>query len=289
MKKLSLGLAGILMPMLFMSCTNTKTTAIQEETETENLLGVSKPVFEKFVVVIEDHELPIYQKADKNSPILYCWTEDIESDMADVQYHWSGETVAEGYVSNECGVWEGCILAVLSEEGDFYKVNTLGDFGDIEVGYLPKTAVRDISTEPYTADVAEAVEWHQTMVIKDGKYKNLVLTDNFDELWGESIELGVLLDGCIAYPVGAKADCDVDVTLDKIKVSKEENYITFFFPKNIRNRPTSEGFEEIVDLKKLSEEQVGEICETLMSQKYDKVRFDYYVPDYGVTSVTTKK
>lgn len=291
MKKLFFVLAGMLMSILFMSCTNAKTTAAQESepAEEENLLGIRKPVFEKFVVVNEGHESPLYQKADKNSPTLCCWTEDIESDMADVQYHWSNEKVAEGYAPNDCVTWEGCILAVLGEEGDFYRVSTLGDYGDIEAAYVPKAAVGDLTTEPYTAEVAEAVEWHQTMVIKDGKYKNLVLTDNFDELWGESIELGVLLDGCIAYPVGAKADCDVDVTLNKIKVSKEENYITFFFPKNLRNRPWSVGFGETVDLEKLSEEQIEEICEALMSQEYDKVRYDYYAPGYGVTSVTAKK
>lgn len=279
------------MSMLFMSCTNAKTTAAQESepAEEENLLGIQKPVFEKFVVVTEGHESLFYQKADKNSPTLCCWIEDIESDMADVQYHWSNEKVAEGYVSDDCVTWEGRILAVLGEEGDFYRVSTLGDYGDIEAAYLPKDVVGDITTEPYTAEVAEAVAWHQTVVIKDGKYKNLVLTDNFDELWGESIELGVLLDGCIAYPVGAKAECDVDVTLDKIKVSKEENYIGFFFPKNLRNRPASEGFGETVDLKNLSEEQIGVICEALMGQAFDWVRYDYYTPDYGVTSFTVKK
>ena len=287
MRKLFFMLAGILMPLLF-GCTNAKASAVQEE-EASNLFDISKPAFEKFVVVNSEESVPIYQKADKNSPVLCRWMEDIESDMADVQYQWSDKAVPAGYISETDGAWPGAAYAVLGEEGDFYIVNILNEYSDIEAGYLLKEYVSDVSAEPITTEKIEEIPWQQSVVIRDGKYKNLVLTDNHDELWGESMEVGVMLDGCVAYPFSGKIYCDLNTELDKPRLFTEENTLCYQYPQDKSHECSEDGFEEdytyvAVDLKKLSDEEKADIFETVLKRPFEKVRFEYSLP-MGLTMV----
>ena len=296
MKKLFFVLAGILMPLLLMNCTNAKTGAAQTEAEAEDeaggLFAIGKPVFEKFVVVNADEGTPIYQKANPNSPTLCRWME--KKGWGD-QYQWSDKAVPDDYRSNESMAWAGDLYAVTGEEGDFYKVNLLNLSDDIEAGYILKDQTSDISPEPYTIDLVEEFELDMEYmescqrVIKEGKYKNLVVCFSTPEINGEfkeRLELGVMLDGCIAYPLAGEIHGCSKPDLDKVKLSDEGDYVLLNYPESMVLK--QDDGQDLIDLRKLSEDEIGEIVNTMQSRKFDKVRYDFLFPAMGIRSITLK-
>ena len=113
-------LLGALIPMLLACCTGKKSNG--QEAEAQPLFDITAPAFDKFVVVADDEGTPVYKEADTSSPMLVYWTEDIESDMAGVENHWSNEAVKSGYISDSFVAWPGTVYAVLGEEGYPYTV-----------------------------------------------------------------------------------------------------------------------------------------------------------------------
>ena len=296
MKKISFWLAGMLMPLLLVNCTNAKPVAAQTETEAEakagGLFAIQKPAVEKFVVVNADEGTPIYRKADKESPTLCRWME--EEDWGE-QYQWSDKAVADGYRSNECMAWAGDLYAVTGEEGDFYKVNLLNYTDDSEEGFILTDQTSDISPEPYTIDMAEEFELDTEYmescqrVIKEGTYKNLVVCFSTPEINGEfkeRLELGMMMDGCIAYPLAGEIHCWSEPELDKVKLSDEGDYVLCNYPESMVMKQ-DEG-QDLMDLRKLSEDEIGEMVNMMQSRKFDRVRYEFFFPAMGIRSITMK-
>lgn len=262
----------MLTALLMVSCKGNASEATKE-----NLMGVEMPAIQKFVVVT-DEEAPVYKEADTNSPTLVQWIEDIESDMADVQYQWSDEEVPVGYVTSLAYRYAGMACAVVGEKGDFYEISTLGEYCDIQTGYILKSATGDVEQQPLTAEVAEADdEWSITRVVKDGKYKGLTLCAIADELWGESMRIGVMLDGCIAYKYTVYNIEDEEVK--KLTIVNEDGVVSLRYPASLA-RETEEDFTRTLDPNKLSDEQLGEIVDwvTTQMEQPDVIRYEYYFP-----------
>ena len=280
-------LLGALIPMLLACCTGKKSN--EQEAEAQPLFDITAPAFDKFVVVADDEGTPVYKEADTSSPMLVYWTEDIESDMAGVENHWSNEAVKSGYISDSFVAWPGTVYAVLGEEGDFYKVNILSLYCELEAGFIPKSAVSSINTDPLTADVLEGIEYCQTKVVREGQYKGLVMVDNADELWGESLELGILLDGCVAYPLCGKMECANDKAATDIRLDDQDWGLTLYYPDSLKADADEDAWMETMDPRKLSEEQIGKIYETVKKSPVEKVRYDYYNKARGIWPVYTKQ
>ena len=294
--KLFVMLCGMLILILTTNCNAKKDAEKSETTEetakTESVIQLALPPFQKFVVVTSPEE-GLYKNADTNSPTLVRWDEaDCESDFCEVAYQWSDQPDMKGFeLSTDIIATEGRVFPVLGEEGDFYKICVLNDWCDIESAYIPKASVGDIECAPIKADQLEAEEdYLKCRVIKEGKYKDIVLIDEYNDLEGECLKVGVLNDGVVANPVDYKLDSfylnDQD---EDIVINDEEGGISLSFNKNVA-LATEEGDESyVLDLKKLSDEQIAKIVDTVIKRKPKYVDYMYHIPAQGLQTFMYKK
>ena len=282
---------GVLIPFLAANCSDKKTVEKAETaettTKTESVITVAAPPFQKFVVVSVDEEA-LYKKADTNSPTLVCWIEsDCESDYCESIYQWSDQPGKQGFeLSTDIIACAGKIFPVLGEEGNFYKVSTTTRWCEIESAYIPKASVGDIECAPITADMLEADDnYLQCRVVKDGKYKDIVLIEEYNELDGETIQVGVLKDGVVAAPLIYNMEGYMfDNQKEDIIVDDSEDIITIKYKKNLA-LPAEEGGDPYqLDLKKLSTEQMANILDKVTKRKPEYVEFMYHFPAQGLES-----
>ena len=286
----------MLIPVLTTNC-NAKKNAEKSETaketaKKESVIQLALPPFKKFVVVTSPEE-GIYKNADTNSPTLVRWDEaDCESDFCEVDYQWSDQPDMKGFeLSTDIIASEGRVFPVLGEEGDFYKICILNEWCDIESAYIPKASVGNIECAPIKADQLEAEEdYLKCRVIKEGKYKDIVLIDEYNDLEGECLKVGVLNDGVVANPVDYNIDSFyLNDQVEDIVINDEEGGISLSFNKNVA-LATEEGNESyVLDLKKLSDEQIAKIVDTVIKRKPKYVDYMYHIPAQGLQTFMYKK
>ena len=287
--RLFVALWGMLVPMLAANCSDKKTVGKAETAETtaktESVIKVSPPPFKDFVVVTVEEE-GLYKEADTNSPTLTRWIEsDCESDYCENFYQWSDQPVKPGFEpSTDIIACEGRVFPVLGEEGDFYKVCTLDKWCNIESAYIPKASVGDIETAPIKADMLESEDnYFKCRVVKDGKYKDIVFIDEYSELDGETLQVGVLIDGVVATPVVYNFDGYMNIEQkEDIIIQEEEN--NFFLRYNKSLAMATEDESNQLNLKKLSAEQIAKIVDTVTSKKPEYVECMYHFPAQGLQS-----
>lgn len=282
---------GILVPFLTANCSDKKTVEKAETaettTKTESVITVAAPPFQKFVVVTVEEEA-LRKKADTNSPNLVRWIEsDCESDYCENIYQWSDQPGKQGFeLSTDIIACAGKIFPVLGEEGDFYKVSTITRWCEIESAYIPKASVGDIECAPITADMLEADDiYFQCRVMRDGKYKDIVFIEEYNELDGEYIHVGVLNDGVVATPlVYNMYSCLFDNQKEDLIIDDSEDEITIKYNKSLA-LPAEEGGEPYqINLKKLSAEQMANIVDKVTKRKPEYVEFMYHFPAQGLES-----
>ena len=240
MKKLALYALGLCVSLMFMNCKgqasggNSDGDATDDSVQVGNILNVGEPTVEKFVRVVKENS-EIFRYADPESPWLVTWMEDLESDMAIIVDKWSNEDVPDGYSCDESFAYPGQVFAVLGEEGDFYKVSIYNDNCDIESGFVKKADVEDVEPETATADALEEIdseiEGMDMKIFKEGKYKGLVLRVLQDELHGITLEVGVLMNGCLAFPELNRGEifCDRNVKELTFMGKAKEGELQYYF------------------------------------------------------------
>ena len=280
---------SMLIPILTANCSDKKTVEKAETAETtaktESVIKVAAPPFEKFVVVTTE-EAGLYKTADTNSPTLVRWIEsDCESDLCENIYQWSDQSGKPGFeLSTDIMACEGRVFPVLGEEGNFYKVCTLDKWCDIESAYIPKASVGDIETAPIKADMLESEDnYFKCRVVKDGKYKDIVFIDEYSELDGETLQVGVLIDGVVATPVVYNFDGNMNIEQKEDIIIQEEENI-FFLRYNKSLAMATEDESNQLNLKKLSAEQIAKIVDTVTSKKPEYVECMYHFPAQGLQS-----
>ena len=287
MKKLAIILLGCCVSLMLWNC---KGKSSDGSSDVDNALaermGLKEvPKVEKFVVVTAD-QTPVLREPAKGSAILVNCMEDMESDMADSRVQWSDEKVPRGYSNNDWDRYAGTVLAVLGEEGDYYKVSVKDrEWCDIESGYVLKSDTEEMKPEAVTAEwIEESAEqtWMPTVVKKEGKYKGLVIRVEVNELWGEeTLWVGVLKDGVIYYPdgfVGLIADCD---TADEL-VFRPAGYVDDInlqlqYPKSV-SKLNEFGEVMSLDPAKLTDEQIEQILEELGKRPTEYIGCEYSFP-----------
>ena len=243
------------------------------------------PVVEKFVRVTNEEGTKVYWSSDPNSPWLVTWVEDIESDMADIVDKWSDEVVPDGYLSDDNLAWGGMVLAVLGEERGCYKVSIRNERCDKEIGYVKKEDVEDVEPEKVTEEVLEEVddefEWVTLRVVKEGKYKGLVLRVLQDELNGETLDVGVLFNGLLAFPENSKEFIEFSPEVQELTFQNPkagEFPVYFKYPKSMAFWIEEEGYSTGFNPDSLTDEQIAKIVEDMMKRKGVFVRYDYLIP-----------
>ena len=280
-------LLGMLVPMLTANCSDKKTVEKAETAETtvktESIIKVSPPPFKQFVVVTTE-DAGLYKKADTNSPTLTRWIEsECESDFCENYYQWSDQPGKPGFeLSTDIIASAGRVFPVLGEEGDFYKIHTLDEWCEIESAYIPKACVGNIESAPIKADMLEAEDnYFKSRVMKDGKYKDIVLIDNYNELEGETLQVGVLLDGVVATPMNYFVDSYLDnEQKEDIIIDDVDDSITIRYNKSLAMPTEDESYQ--LDLKKLSAEQIAKIVDKVTTQKPGFVNCIYHFPAQGL-------
>ena len=281
-------LCGMMIPMLT-SCSDKKTAGKADTASatanTETLIKVTVPPFQKFVVVTNEEGEQLYKEADTNSPTLSRWYEaDCESDFCEMIYQWSDQPGKPGFeLSTDIMASAGSVYAVLGEEGDYFKVSTLTKWCDMESAYIPKSDVGDIECAPVKADMLESEDFYLLCrVVKDGKYKDIVLMDENDELAGETLQVGVLKDGVVALPFAYNIDCNLhNDQQEGILIGETEGSFMLSYNKSLA-KATEDGYESYqLDLKKLSMEQIAQIVDTVIKKKPEYTEFMYQFPAQG--------
>lgn len=287
-------LGGVLISTMTASCKNKKTGGITESAvNTESVIKVSSSPFKQFVVVTTD-EASLYKKADTNSATLVLWIEtDCASDHCDSFYQWSDQSAKPGFEqpSTYNLAFKGRVFPLLGEEGDFYKVYILNEWCDIESAYILKASVGVIKNAPIKADMLEAEDGHlKFRVMKDGKYKDIVLIDEYDELGGETFKVGVLNDGIVAIPA---VYC-----IDSYMINEQKEDIIFYnsygdvslrYNKSLAMTAREDYESYRLDLKKLTEEQIANIINTMTRKKPEYVNYMYHFPTLGLQSFYYKE
>ncbi len=280
---------GILIPALAANCSDKKSAEKAESVDatkkTEIVIDVANPPFTKFIVVTAE-EAVLYQKADVNSPNLVRWIEsDCESDYCENIYQWSDQPAKPGFeLSTDIIASEGRTYPVLGEEGDFYKVCTLEEWCDIESAYIPKASVGDIECAPIKAEKLEAEDdYFKCLVVKDGKYKDIVLIEESDELVGETLQVGVLSDGAVGIPAVYNFDCSLDAEQkDDLTINESEGIFFLKYNKNLAMTAAEDEGVYLLDLKKLNDEHIAKIVDTVTSKKSEYVKWMYHFPAQGL-------
>ena len=285
---------GLLIPVLTTNCKDKKTVensgSSETATETESVIKVNNPPFEKFVVVTIE-EAVLYKEADTNSPNLVRWIEsDCESDFCENIYQWSDQPGKPGFeISTDILACEGRVFPVLGEEGKFYKVCTLNEWCVIESAYILKESVGDIECAPIEADILEAEDnYFKCLVVKDGKYKDIVFIDVYDELSGETLQVGVLKDGAVAIPVVYRIFSqmipELEETKENLEIEEKEGNFHLRFNKDLGMTVEGDDNSYQLDLKKLSVEEIAKIVDTVTKKKPEFVEYMYHFPAMGLES-----
>lgn len=281
-------LCGMLLAGLTANCSDKKNaekaTAADTAAKTESVINVSLPPFQKFVVVTVEESV-LLKTPSEDSPNLVRWIEsDCESDDFENIYQWSDQPGKPGFeLSTDIMASAGSVYAVLGEEGDYFKVSTLTKWCDMESAFIPKSDVGDIECAPVKADMLESEDFYLLCrVVKDGKYKDIVLMDENDELAGETLQVGVLKDGVVALPFAYNIDCNLhNDQQEGILIGETEGSFMLSYNKSLA-KATEDGYESYqLDLKKLSMKQIAQIVDTVIKKKPEYTEFMYQFPAQG--------
>ena len=179
----------------------------------------------------------------------------------------------------------GRVFPLLGEEGDYYKVSTLGKWCDIESAYILKSDVGEIEMKPITADMLEGDGEESSLtyrVIKDGKYKDIVIGYEYDELNGETLQVGLLRDGALVTPVTYMIDSQMSTELNDIEITESDGTFSLKYGQSMSVVTDEETNSRQLDIKKLSNKQIEKIIDTVTKKKPEYVECMYHFPAMGV-------
>lgn len=300
MKNIFLMLICVMIPMLTANCSDKKTVEKTETTEATakagNVINVSAPPFQKFVVVTVENEAegtPLLKEPNDNSPSLQRWFEsDCESDFCEQKYLWTDQPRPQGFdLGTDAIADPGRVFPVLGEEGNYYKVSILNKWCDIESAYISKADVGDIEMSPIDASLLEKIGDEMNLkcrVLKDGKYEGIAICDSYDELDGETLQVGVLLNGVLVTPVTYNIDCQMipesEKATDNVEIREEGNNFFIRYNKSLSEVAEEEINARQLDPKKLDDKQIAKIIDTVTKKKPEYVECMYHFPAMGMRS-----
>lgn len=284
MKKNLMFVCSALLMLALASCGGNSKGGNTEAPQEEIMSDVKAPTWEKFVVVTQEG-VPIYKAADDNSPQRLSCFEDAESDMVDIVNIWDDEEGPEGYLKEPLYVYTDEVFPCLGEEGHFYKVALCGiNDKDDEVGYIAKSGAMEIKAEPITDEKAfnQSCSWAQLRYFPDGKYKNMVIRTTYDELQGERIHIGKLINGVVAIPVNYCIDSYCNTETDSLSFNEAEyeegmTIDNLEYPSSMQLELEG-GYCIMLDLSKLTDEQVDKLYSAIVKDKPEYVEYLYHFP-----------
>lgn len=248
-----------------------------------NPLGVEKPKWEKFVMVNTENAV-LYKEANNGSPNLQEAMENIESDVADKKLMWKGDKKPRGYNVYDYFVMPNTVYPVIDENDEWYKVY-IGS-KEITEAYLEKWRCEEVKPEPITKDIIDSVKtdkWNTHRLVEKGEFANLYLEREY-EYSVESVNVGVLTEGCIIIPDGSWFyPCKKDTTgvdIRDVSASPEEfKHWQMVCPGKYWGEQSAEEYSaETFDVNLLDDSDLNKVVTALRPTGKTGLMVYYYFP-----------
>lgn len=266
--------------------------AFGKEKKSENILGLQKPKWEKFVHM-KGKETAFFQSPNLSSPQLMqaC---NADGCGIDYQYLWSGNKPSEGYTDFENYKYtdETSVFPVIEEQDGWYKVY-LSTKDKIHEAYVEKSQCEVVTPEPITQEALSKIS-SDFYLLEQGKYKNLCFALGSNDIDETKLCMGELMDEkCIAFSSYYEMYILENDTTQSLNFTRDEytsddgttsyTFSIFFNP----NRTISAGDYEHFNTKSLTEEEISNMVEKSTSVKHDndRLKYAYYFPSVSGNSL----
>ena len=248
-----------------------------------NPLNVEAPAWQQFAHP-KGESVIVYKNADTKSPRLQFAAEPCEGDACDFKLLWSDEKAPHGWSVNDETANNFSAYPILGEEGDFYKVYISQEWLGAVEGYIKKAecdVIKPVDLTPELIDSIGKTECRRDYIISEGELQNLCLSSYLGEYDGMEFEMGQFCGNCLVFvetkPVVINASTENAPILYTQSVNEGTEEFQISFGQN-QLFQSSEG-SYVLDTKKLSEEQVLSIFNSIRIESTKMKEVLFYLPD----------
>lgn len=246
--------------------------------QSDNILGLQKPTWKKFVIVNGD-DAYLYRQPDTNSDELK--ESGCEGDCAPI-YVWTEADLQEGYHIQNNVVSDGLVYPVIEETSDWYKVH-ISQY-NVREAWIKKSACTEVKPEPITTATIKKMSygWENYRFIEEGKYKDMFFR-TYEMFAGNDMQMGVLDNGVL---LSSTAATDVNIYYEQeeslrwVDTSDAPNEDFAIYKLAITDKlhkdEVSDGVQ--LDLSELSDADIETLVTTFKPGKKDGVNAYYYFP-----------
>lgn len=246
--------------------------------QSDNILGLQKPTWKKFVVV-NGNDTYLYRQPDTNSDELKDSGCDGDCDPI---YVWTEADLQEGYHIQNNVVSDGLVYPVIEETSEWYKVH-ISQY-NVREAWVKKSACTEVKPEPITTATIKKMSygWENYRFIEEGKYKDMFFR-TYEMFAGNDMQMGVLDNGVL---LSSTAATDVNIYyeleeslrwIDTSDASNEDFAIyQLAITDKLHKDEVSDGV--LLDPSKLSDLDIETLVTTFKPGKKDGVNAYYYFP-----------
>lgn len=246
--------------------------------QSDNILGLQKPTWKKFVVV-NGNDTYLYRQPDTNSDELKDSGCDGDCDPI---YVWTEADLQEGYHIQSNVVSDGIVYPVIEETSEWYKVH-ISQY-NVREAWVKKSACTEVKPEPITTATIKKMSygWENYRFIEEGKYKDMFFR-TYEMFAGNDMQMGVLDNGVL---LASTAATDVNIYyeleeslrwIDTSDASNEDFAIyQLAITDKLHKDEVSDGV--LLDPSKLSDVDIETLVTTFKPGKKDGVNAYYYFP-----------
>lgn len=252
--------------------------AFGKNKQSDNVLGLQKPTWKKFVVVNGD-DAYLYKQPDTNSDELKESGCDGDCDPI---YVWTEADLQEGYHIQNNVVSDGLVYPVIEETSEWYKVH-ISQY-NVREAWVKKSACTEVKPEPITTATIKKMSygWKNYRFIEEGKYKDMFFR-TYEMFAGNDVQMGVLDNGVLLSSTAA-TDVNIYYELEEslrwIDTSNAPNEDFAIYQLAITDKLHKDEVSDgvLLDPSKLSDVDIETLVTTFKPGKKDGVNAYYYFP-----------
>ena len=252
--------------------------AFGKSKQSDNVLGLQKPTWKKFVVVNGD-DAYLYRQPDTNSDELK--NSGCDGDYASI-YVWTEADLQEGYYIQDKVVSNGLVYPVVEETSDWYKVH-ISQY-NVREAWIKKSACTEVKPEPITTETIKKMlyGWENYRFVDEGKYKDMFFR-TYEMFAGNDVQMGVLDNGVLLASTAA-TDATVCYELEEslrwVDTSDASNEDSSIYKLAITDKQCKDDFldDPHLDPSKLSDADIETLVTTFKPGKKEGVNAYYYFP-----------
>ena len=246
--------------------------------QSDNILGLQKPTWKKFVVV-NGNDAYLYRQPNTNSDELKESGCDGDCDPI---YVWTEADLQEGYHIQNNVVSDGLVYPVIEETSEWYKVH-ISQY-NVREAWVKKSACTEVKPEPITTATIKKMSygWENYRFIEEGKYKDMFFR-TYEMFAGNDMQMGVLDNGVLLSSTAA-TDVNIYYELEEslrwIDTSNAPNEDFAIYQLAITDKLHKDEVSDgvLLDPSKLSDVDIETLVTTFKPGKKDGVNAYYYFP-----------